>query len=98
MVLRCSTQCSVFHAGLPCDERAGPGLPSEREEDAELGAEGGDIAIDIAVVRGIEHMFALEHRSEEHTSELQSRRDLVCRLLLEKKNSTAYDSVTLYVN
>src|SRR5206468_11538406 len=28
-------------------------------------------------------------RSEEHTSELQSRSDLVCRLLLEKKNLTA---------
>src|SRR5690349_23851537 len=28
-------------------------------------------------------------RSEEHTSELQSRRDLVCRLLLEKKNKAA---------
>src|SRR5690349_23618620 len=28
---------------------------------------------------------ALKLRSEEHTSELQSRRDLVCRLLLEKK-------------
>src|SRR5690349_22863122 len=28
-----------------------------------------------------------EVRSEEHTSELQSRRDLVCRLLLEKKNT-----------
>src|SRR5690349_23205937 len=28
----------------------------------------------------------LWQRSEEHTSELQSRRDLVCRLLLEKKN------------
>src|SRR5437868_7703184 len=27
------------------------------------------------------------HRSEEHTSELQSRFDLVCRLLLEKKNA-----------
>src|SRR2546428_9220469 len=27
----------------------------------------------------------LEQRSEEHTSELQSRSDLVCRLLLEKK-------------
>src|SRR5690349_23453377 len=27
----------------------------------------------------------LADRSEEHTSELQSRRDLVCRLLLEKK-------------
>src|SRR5438874_3736556 len=31
-------------------------------------------------------------RSEEHTSELQSRRDLVCRLLLEKKNITNRDS------
>src|SRR5438874_4611566 len=31
-------------------------------------------------VREVSH-----HRSEEHTSELQSRRDLVCRLLLEKK-------------
>src|SRR5438874_6359487 len=28
---------------------------------------------------------ARDPRSEEHTSELQSRRDLVCRLLLEKK-------------
>src|SRR5438874_3912911 len=28
----------------------------------------------------------IDRRSEEHTSELQSRRDLVCRLLLEKKN------------
>src|SRR3712207_7846443 len=27
------------------------------------------------------------HRSEEHTSELQSRQYLVCRLLLEKKNT-----------
>src|SRR5437868_9839654 len=29
-------------------------------------------------------------RSEEHTSELQSRFDLVCRLLLEKKKQTHY--------
>src|SRR5690349_23527832 len=29
-------------------------------------------------------------RSEEHTSELQSRRDLVCRLLLEKKKKTKH--------
>src|SRR5437868_12230299 len=33
----------------------------------------------LAYIRGI------GHRSEEHTSELQSRFDLVCRLLLEKK-------------
>src|SRR3954470_25085855 len=31
-------------------------------------------------------------RSEEHTSELQSRRDLVCRLLLEQKNYTRVTS------
>src|SRR5690349_22171179 len=29
-------------------------------------------------------------RSEEHTSELQSRRDLVCRLLLEKKKKKTF--------
>src|SRR5690349_23943935 len=31
------------------------------------------------------HWRRISRRSEEHTSELQSRRDLVCRLLLEKK-------------
>src|SRR5438874_5068855 len=34
----------------------------------------------------------LLQRSEEHTSELQSRRDLVCRLLLEKKKENSIDS------
>src|SRR5699024_11375116 len=36
--------------------------------------------------------FAFEKitRSEEHTSELQSRFDLVCRLLLEKKKTSMY--------
>src|SRR5690606_38111411 len=49
--------------------------------DAQRGAEahhvldGGRITCDV-----------LRHRSEEHTSELQSREKLVCRLLLEKKN------------
>src|SRR5687768_17966817 len=32
--------------------------------------------------------FVIAERSEEHTSELQSRLHLVCRLLLEKKNKT----------
>src|SRR5258708_13267805 len=36
------------------------------------------------------HRFVWDlHRSEEHTSELQSPDHLVCRLLLEKKNKTA---------
>src|SRR2546429_2006407 len=33
------------------------------------------------------HPYVFPHRSEEHTSELQSRLHLVCRLLLEKKKS-----------
>src|SRR5438045_7549835 len=33
-------------------------------------------------------------RSEEHTSELQSLRHLVCRLLLEKKNNSKYSSIS----
>src|SRR5690606_41669570 len=38
--------------------------------------------------QGFERVAAIIHlaRSEEHTSELQSRENLVCRLLLEKKN------------
>src|SRR5690606_40396229 len=32
------------------------------------------------------HDLRAQSRSEEHTSELQSRENLVCRLLLEKKN------------
>src|SRR3712207_7867188 len=41
----------------------------------------GDVAADVA------------DRSEEHTSELQSRQYLVCRLLLEKKKKLDYNSV-----
>src|SRR5439155_25457969 len=35
-------------------------------------------------------------RSEEHTSELQSRGHLVCRLLLEKKNTSGFGHVELH--
>src|SRR5438874_9148894 len=44
--------------------------------------------VDPYFVRAI---FGAEDRSEEHTSELQSRRDLVCRLLLEKKKKQKYE-------
>src|SRR2546428_9333101 len=43
---------------------------AQRQEQEQSGARPGD----------------LRERSEEHTSELQSRSDLVCRLLLEKTN------------
>src|SRR2546422_4838507 len=37
-------------------------------------------------------------RSEEHTSELQSRLHLVCRLLLEKKKTTPQHRITQYAD
>src|SRR5260221_1076926 len=69
-------------------------------EDADAAAEPGAGAI-VAAPRAVErlvlhvagadarelqpHRVGLVVRSEEHTSELQSHSDLVCRLLLEKK-------------
>src|SRR5258707_9516246 len=43
-----------------------------------------------------EHPILLDHvleRSEEHTSELQSRQYIVCRLLLEKKKNETYETL-----
>src|SRR2546421_4247826 len=56
-------------------------------------AEGAQTARDIAArceasERGVR--ILCDYRSEEHTSELQSRSDLVCRLLLEKKKPTKH--------
>src|SRR5690349_829286 len=60
-----------------------PGIsdPGERVTRAAL-----DRGLKVVIVPGPSALIsALVARSEEHTSELQSRRDLVCRLLLEKK-------------
>src|SRR5690349_23499401 len=46
----------------------------------------GAVDLDDVVQRSVRLLSQLT-RSEEHTSELQSRRDLVCRLLLEKKKT-----------
>src|SRR5206468_13015420 len=45
--------------------------------------------LELEVERGVlaHHQLDVALRSEEHTSELQSRSDLVCRLLLEKKKT-----------
>src|SRR5207249_5559204 len=47
------------------------------------------------VPQKLEHTFEL--RSEEHTSELQSRFDLVCRLLLEKKKKNTKKKNTINI-
>src|SRR2546430_16352920 len=44
-----------------------------------------EVLLDV-VVQGAERRD-VDHRSEEHTSELQSQSNLVCRLLLEKKKN-----------
>src|SRR3712207_8674287 len=59
-------------AGLGDEDRAVPVVHAA----AEVGV-GGAVGVDPG-----------DHRSEEHTSELQSRQYLVCRLLLEKKHRT----------
>src|SRR5256884_2906926 len=46
----------------------------------------------------LESDSTLRTRSEEHTSELQSRLHLVCRLLLEKKKKTTIDSELWNIN
>src|SRR3712207_8029422 len=46
------------------------------------------LAVSSRFVRAPTVARAVVTRSEEHTSELQSRQYLVCRLLLEKKNNT----------
>src|SRR5437773_7569380 len=55
-----------------------------QEPDVRGGAGELDVAHALAAHLGLGHLDAA-FRSEEHTSELQSHHDLVCRLLLEKK-------------
>src|SRR3712207_6865947 len=74
-----------LHDALPICAHRQHGLPAARRQTAHQARRGGH--------------FPLTHhrrdpsysrvRSEEHTSELQSRQYLVCRLLLEKKKITS---------
>src|SRR2546430_12348140 len=70
------------------DGKAKPFISSRLREDE--GAYSDHLAIDVDQVVGVS-TFILS-RSEEHTSELQSQSNLVCRLLLEKKKHTNYPS------
>src|SRR5690349_22345464 len=63
-------------------------LPVLRDDGGAEGAGGGDQELGGGLDRAVQRRGGLL-RSEEHTSELQSRRDLVCRLLLEKKKKNS---------
>src|SRR5436190_10496785 len=57
-------------------------------------------ALGAALQLAYQHGEPLQPRSEEHTSELQSHSEIVCRLLLEKKNehsTVRLPSVRVYV-
>src|SRR5690606_40822907 len=55
------------------------------------GADGSPVTGDITDETGAQ---VAEQRSEEHTSELQSRENLVCRLLLEKKKNKRNNTIS----
>src|SRR5438034_3457221 len=64
--------------GCPCPTRSHTSSPQSSPAHSESTGQ---------VVPAREGMRRMSCRSEEHTSELQSHSDLVCRLLLEKKNN-----------
>src|SRR6266496_2621646 len=74
---------------LPYETRSELGILSASERAAQLAGE------DPGAVAAEDMDPAEMARSEEHTSELQSRRDLVCRLLLEKKKKKIYSAFSL---
>src|SRR3712207_7512479 len=67
-------------------------LDEDREAHREVDVALGDVVIEAL---GDERHADQQQRSEEHTSELQSRQYLVCRLLLEKKKCITCASSTL---
>src|SRR5438045_4473775 len=84
-----SFSCYRAHPALPS-------FPTRRSSDLLGHPPLGDLHHDRGAVRDLERAVRPDHgavgvahreRSEEHTSELQSLRHLVCRLLLEKKKN-----------
>src|SRR2546422_3447715 len=54
----------------------------------------GRVIFNSILPEGLRREQGFQNRSEEHTSELQSRLHLVCRLLLEKKNKNLQRKLT----
>src|SRR5690349_24081674 len=85
----------LFFLKSPRDHRHLHSFPTRRSSDLGIVAEPKVHSLALRLTRvaagKLDVAFASKNsndwRSEEHTSELQSRRDLVCRLLLEKKKT-----------
>src|SRR3712207_8411064 len=86
---------TTLFRSLPEDHLAGPGVVAGGRDDHGSGAAAR--AVRVHRLRGRQEAHGAgageparrraDRRSEEHTSELQSRQYLVCRLLLEKKKT-----------
>src|SRR5688500_19642412 len=92
--------CQYLHLSSSVRNRNPRSFPTRRSSDLPLavfvagderrlggvgvGVVGGELVVQAPLGRG--QRFRVGARSEEHTSELQSPCNLVCRLLLEKKN------------
>src|SRR2546426_9280043 len=80
---------TLFRSREQGHARLDPQPPDELSRRGRDLREGLRVRIDVDGAVGEEERLLREHeRSEEHTSELQSPCNLVCRLLLEKKKTT----------
>src|SRR2546428_1346772 len=78
-----SRSCQPLQPGSATSTPGAPGLnPLNRSQKLSAISK---IAIGVSNHQSLTTLLKVGKRSEEHTSELQSRSDLVCRLLLEKK-------------
>src|SRR3712207_8153625 len=87
-----------LHDALPIYDLVGPAAASEQEAAIRSQARSAEeelVGALLAIAEPIPHEAEVA-RSEEHTSELQSRQYLVCRLLLEKKKTLTLS--TIYTN
>src|SRR5262249_61288903 len=79
----------IFRSHRGNERDANPGT-DEGLNRFQLGTAKVDRRLQVAPVAEVQHLIA-KTRSEEHTSELQSLTNLVCRLLLEKKKPQQYN-------
>src|SRR5690242_21432905 len=87
---------TLFRSGLIgvmlLGEKGDGGLYAQ--EEIEISRATGERLIDTQASAQMAQRLMLLQRSEEHTSELQSHVNLVCRLLLEKKNNITLIIIT----
>src|SRR5438034_3063917 len=92
-----STVQSIFSQRRSADRRR-HSFPTRRSSDLAPRGPIGGLVVDGTVGYAGHAVAMLDARSEEHTSELQSHSDLVCRLLLEKNKILRQDTAIFNIN